>query len=298
MDTRQLRTLIAIASNGTFAKAADAVALTPSAVSQQVQALEQELRVTLFERSSRPPKLTPEGLQVLEMAKDVLKLEEETKAGLRGDRIAGTLLLGSVRSSALNLLPRAIVSMRTQYPQLKTSLRVSLSSSLIADVSAGRLDAALVAEHLAVPQGLRWSPLLCEPLWLIAPASMALPTVAETLKQKPYVRFSSAVPLANLIDAEISRLGIVTQDIAEIDTIGSVVTCVRQGLGVSVVPHVALDDIDEDTLVRLPFGQPQLTRQIGIVERAVSSRGEIIAKLHQLLADAAGEHGVHREQTT
>lgn len=295
MDTRQLKTLVAIATHGTFIKAADAVSLTPSAVSQQIQALEQELNATLFERSSRPPKLTPQGLQVLEMAHEILRCEEETKASLRGDRIAGTLMLGSVRSSALNLLPQAIVAMRNQYPNLKTNLRVSLSAPLIADVAAGRLDAALVAEHAALSPGLRWSPVLREPLWLIAHKAMALPDAIEMFKTRPYVRFRSPVPLANLIDTEISRLGVVTQDVAEIDTIGSVVTCVRQGMGISVVPHVALHGTQSDELVQLPFGEPQITRQIGIVERTVSPRGEIIERLHETLAKVGGTYGVFRQ---
>ena len=151
MDTRQLKTLLAIQSHGTFAHAADVVGLTPSAVSQQVHALEDELRVTIFDRSTRPPRLTPEGQQVLEMAKDILRRQEDTKASLRGDQIAGTLMFGSVRTSALNLLPRALVQMRQRYPGLKPSLRISLSSPLIADVAAGRLDAAIVAEHLGFP---------------------------------------------------------------------------------------------------------------------------------------------------
>jgi DNA-binding transcriptional LysR family regulator len=294
MDTRQLKTLIAIDTHGTFAKAGDVVGLTPSAVSQQVHALETELDVILFDRSSRPPKLTPQGMQVLEMAKDILRAEEDAKANLKGDRIAGTLMLGSVRSSALNLLPKAIVQMSIQYPELKTNLRVSLSAMLIADVAGGRLDAAVVAEHLGIPPALRWSPFLREPLWLIAPKGTAHSDPLRLLNEEPYIRFRSAVPLANLIDTEISRLGIVTQDIAEIDTIGSIVTCVRQGLGISVVPHVALQEPEDLDLVRLPFGQPQLTRQIGIVERTVSPRGEIIARMHETLATLCGEHGVRR----
>ncbi|MCF3628648.1 LysR family transcriptional regulator [Alphaproteobacteria bacterium LMO-S08] len=295
MDTRQLKTLLAIATNGTFAKAADVVGLTPSAVSQQIQALEQEMNTTLFVRSSRPPKLTPQGLQVLEMAKEMLQAEENTKAGLRGDRIAGTLMLGSVRSSALNLIPTSIVQMRAQYPGIKINLRVSLSTPLIADVASGRLDAAVVAEHLGFPSALRWSPFLREPLWLIAPEGTDASEPIELLKNRPYVRFRSDVPLANLIDTEISRLGIVTQDVAEIDTIASIVTCVRQGLGISVVPHVALQDPEDRNLVRFPFGRPQVTRQIGIVERTVSPRGEIIARLHAILASLCSEHGVGRE---
>lgn len=294
MDTRQLRTLVAIAGHGTFAKAAEFVNLTPSAVSQQIQALEQELNFRLFERSSRPPKLTSQGLQVLEMAQEMLRLEDDTKASLRGDKLAGTLMLGSVRSSALNLLPKAIVQMRHRYPDLKTNLRVSLSATLIADVASGRLDAAVVAEHVGIPPVLRWSPFLREPLWLIAPEGTKADNPADLLANYPFIRFRSAVPLANLIDTEISRMGISTGDVAEIDTIGSIVTCVRQGMGVSVVPHVALQEPDEQKLVKLPFGKPQVTRQIGIVERIVSPRAEIIARIHEVLADLCAPHGVHR----
>ena len=294
MDTRQLKTLLAIQSHGTFAQAADVVGLTPSAVSQQVHALEEELRVMIFDRSTRPPQATPEGLQVIEMAVDILRREEDTKASLRGDQIAGTLMLGSVRSSALNLLPSALVEMRQRYPGLKPSLRISLSSTLIADVAAGRLDAAIVAEHVGIPNALRWSPFLREPLWLIAPKDMETHDPIEMLNTRPYIRFRSAVPLANLIDTEISRLGVVTNDVAEIDTIGSIVTCVRQGLGISVVPHAALQEPEGFDITRLPFGDPQVTRQIGIVERTVSPRAEIIARLHAVLSNLCGEYGLER----
>ena len=283
-----------IAANCTFARAAGIVGLTPSAVSQQVQALEDELSVVLFDRTKRPPRLTPQGLQVLEMARDVLRLEEDTKAALNGDRIAGTLMLGSVRSSALNLLPRALVQLRERYPELKTSLRVSLSSTLITDVASGSLDAAVVAEHVGFPSTLRWRPFLREPLWLIAPAGTGAGSVLDLLNSRPYIRFRSTVPLANIIDTELSRLGVVTQDIAEIDTIASIVTCVRQGLGISIVPHVALFEEPEDALVRVPLGDPSPIRQIGIVERALSPRKEIIARLHETLATLSGPHGVPR----
>lgn len=113
----------------------------------------------------------------------------------------------------------------------------------------------------------------------------------------PFVRFASTVPLANLIDTEISRMGVVTQDVAEIDTIGAIVTCVRQGLGVSIVPHVALQEPEDRELLRLPFGEPQVNRQIGIVERTVSPRAEIIGRLHEVLAELCGDHGVQRAAT-
>lgn len=294
MDTRQLKTIVAIIAHGTFARAADVVGLTPSAVSQQVQALEHELGVRIFERASRPPRPTSAGMQVFEMAREVLRVVETTRSSLSGQKISGTLMIGSVRSSALNLLPKAIVQIRQAYPDLKVNLRISLSSTLIADVASGRLDAAIVAEHVNFPASVRWSTFVKEPLWIIGAPGTDLSDPLRALRTMPFIRFRSAVPLANLIDTELSRLGVTVNDVAEIDTIGSIVTCVEQGLGISVVPHTALAQAPDAGLVQVPFGAPQLKRHMGMVERIVSPRADIIAQLHDMLADLSGEHGTRR----
>lgn len=232
MDMRQLKTLLAIVQHRSFSRAAEAVHITPSAVSQQIRALEADLGVTIFERSIRPPALTAHGAQVVEMAQDMLRREEEARTVLSGHAQEGTLLLGSVRSSALAVLPRAITRMRLAFPRLKINLRVANSSVLVDDVAAGRLDAAVVAENLAIRPAIRWRPFLHEPLWLIAPPAMATGTVAQILASRPYLRFHSAVPLASLIDAELARMGIATQNVAELDSIASIMSCVTEGMGV------------------------------------------------------------------
>lgn len=295
MDTRQLKSLIAIWKYGTFAKAADKVALTPSAVGQQISALEDTLGVKLFDRKTRPPTITPQGLQVVEMANQILRIEEDTRASLAGTLISGTLMIGSVRSSALNLLPAAMVELRKNFPKLKTNLRVSLSSKLVADVVSGKLDAALVAEGISLPSSVRWSPFLREPLWLVAPPDTELSDFREMLRIQPFVRFRSGVPLASLIETEVSRLGITTNDVAEVDTINAIITCVKRGLGISIVPHVSLAEVDASTIQRIPFGHPQLTRQIGIIERIECHRSNIVKELHQSLAIQSGEYGIYRD---
>ena len=100
MDTRQLKTLVAIAEHGTFSRAAERVLLTPSAVSQQIHALEQEVGVPLFNREKRPPTLNLQGLQLLETAKQILGLVDEVKGAIEGKRTTGTLNIGAVRTSA------------------------------------------------------------------------------------------------------------------------------------------------------------------------------------------------------
>jgi len=293
MDTRQLKTLVAVSEQGTFARAAEIVHLTPSAVSQQMQALEQEMGVSLFNRGTRPPTLNVHGLQLLETARSVLRVVEETQSAMRGERKSGTLNIGSVRTSTIGLLPKAIVSLRSTYPDLRINLRVGLSSPMITDVHAGRLDMAIVAEHLGIPSGMVWRPFIREPLVVIAPRGTPDMDARKILETLPFVRFRSNVPLANLIDLEISKMGIVTSDTAEIDTISAIVECVAEGLGATVVPHIAVRHDKHDLLIR-PFGEPQVYRQIGVVQRMASAKLDLLNLFHDKLAALAGEFGVPR----
>lgn len=290
MDTRQLTTLVAIAEHGTFARAAEVVHITPSAVSQQVAALEAEMGVALFNRETRPPSLNMQGLLLVETARHMLRMMQDTRSVLQGKRVAGSLSIGAVRTSAIGLLPRAIVALRDVYPELRISLRVGLSAALIADVLADRLDMAVVAEHVGVPQSLSWAPFIREPLVLIAPPGTP-GTVNEIVRTMPYVRFRANVPLAHLIDTELARLGLTPENTAEIDTVSAIVECVSAGLGVSVVPDIALREMGA-ACVRLPFGDPQIFRQIGIVRSASSPKDALFNDMHRKLAQMAGIHGI------
>lgn len=82
-------------------------------------------------------------------------------------------------------------------------------------------------------------------------------------------------------------------DIAEMDTISAVTACVENGLGVSVVPRIALRDRKVE-VVMLPFGDPPILRQIGLLQRPRGPRATLIGELHAHLAEAGGDDGVHR----
>jgi DNA-binding transcriptional LysR family regulator len=293
MDIRQLKTFIAIAEQGTFAKAADAVGLTPSAVSQQVQALESEVRAELFDRSTRPMTLNSHGLQMLEAAHDLVRSADDVIDAITGRTIGGTFTIGSVRSSALSLLPRAIVALKADYPSLRIKLHVANTDELLNDVVSGRLDSAMVAEYSGFPSSIRWSPFIHEPLFAIAPPGTPRMSATEMLSRFPFVKFNSKFRLAHLIENELARSKIVTNVIAEIDTMTAIVACVVHGLGVSVVPHIALKEAPRN-VVSAPFGSPQVYRQIGLIERRTSARAAAIDKLHQHLVEFSGDYGVPR----
>ncbi|MBM6595292.1 LysR substrate-binding domain-containing protein [Microvirga pudoricolor] len=293
MDTRQLKTFIAIVEHGTLAKAADAVGLTPSAVSQQIQALESEVRAELFDRSTRPMTLNSQGLQMLDAARNLVRSADDVIDAISGKAIAGTFTIGSVRSSALSLLPRALVALKADYPDLRLKLHVANSDELLNDVVSGRLDSAMVADHPGIGSTLRWSPFISEPLFAIAPRGTPQIPAAEMLSLLPYVRFNSRYRLAQLIDTELAKSRIVTNLIAEIDTMTAVVGSVVHGLGASVAPYTALKEAPGE-VVAAPFGDPQVYRQIGLIERRASTRTIVIDRLHQHLVSFSGEYGVER----
>lgn len=294
MDTRQLQTLLAIADHGSFARAAALVNLTPSAVSQQIQALEEELGTPLFDRSRRPPSLNAKGAELVHSARTILQLVDETRAAISGGRVTGTLNIGALRSATFSLIPAAMADLRRRYSELGFRLHVGMSEDLMNDVAAGRLDVAVVAEHVGVPKTLKWTPFLREPLVLIAPCGTPAMPAHEMLASQPYIRYETKVPLANQIDTEISRLGITPHEVVVVNTIPAVVGCVAAGLGVAVIPLIALQDEARRDLVWQPFGAPPNYRQIGIVQRQTSARSEVIEAFRQALS----HHGAPLEAKT
>lgn len=294
MDTRQLKTFVAIAETGSFAGAAEVVNLTPSAVSQQIHALETEIGSEIFDRSVRPPKLNAHGLHLLDAARQMIGIEEDATAFISGRQQHGTISLGSVRSSISTILPPALSQLSSEFPGLRIKLRTGLSDEMLQDVALGRLDAAIVAEHASFPPRIRWQPFIREPLFVIAPKGTPILSASEILKSRPFIRFRSDVPLAHIIDTELSRAGLVLQPEMEIDSVSDIVACVAHGLGVSIVPNIALSDPMSKDLARMQFGWPQAYRQIGLADRMTNTRTLVLEALHANLAKLSGRYGIHR----
>lgn len=285
MDTRQLETLLAIEQHGGFAAAALQVNLTPSAVSQQITALETEIGAELFDRSRRPPTLTAKGTEMVRSARSILNIVSETKASVTAGRVRGTMAFGSLRTCANSVVPAALAVMRATYPDLTFRLRVGKSEELMNNVASGQLDAALVADHVIVPSTLRWTQVIEEPLVVLLPTGCGHMTLEQVIRDVNFIRYRTQVPLARQIDTEIARLGISPKQIASVNTMTAVVGCVRAGLGCAVVPQSAIKDLAAMAFDWLPFGTPPITRKLGVVQRFSSHHEEITNALISALAE-------------
>lgn len=149
LNSARLLVLLEIARTGTIVAAAQALHLSPSAISHQLARLEQELGVALVERQPQSLRLTAAGVRLAEHAQAVADLMAVARDDLRAhsEGEAGVLRLGFFASSGLELLPRALSAFSANRPQVELELILGQPHELVPDLEAGRLDAAVVFEH-------------------------------------------------------------------------------------------------------------------------------------------------------
>src|SRR3982750_4617736 len=148
LDVRRLRVLREVAARGSFSAAADALAYTQSAVSQQIAALEREAGTRLVERNARGVRLTAAGRALVEHADAILarladaEAELEAIAGLRG----GRLRLAAFPSVGATLMPLAIATFRERHPDIELTVRQLEPEDSLPLLKSGELDIALTIE--------------------------------------------------------------------------------------------------------------------------------------------------------
>lgn len=284
MNVRHLRTLVSIADSDSFLAAAERLFLTPAAVSQQMKSLEGELRVALFDRSTRPPRLNPHGASLVERARGVLHSYDAfvDAAGAPGE-LAGRLVLGCVSGVSSHLLPRALASLRERHPRLRVRIEEGMSSPLTRGVLRRELDAAIVTEGLLPEPELRSLPVLKEPLIVVAPAGSGGTTWKALLTGQAFLRINRQSGMGSLIDKILRQEGVILEEAMELDSSEAVVSMALAGLGAGVVPAGRLGEAVRGKLRTLAFGDPPVSRQVVLVERRNNQRSELAQVLYEEL---------------
>jgi DNA-binding transcriptional LysR family regulator len=152
IDVRRLRLLSELSHRGTITAVADALAYTPSAVSQQLAALEREAGVPLLERSGRRVALTPAGVVLARYAESVLAVLEEAAAALAATRVGltGRLRIGAFPSAAHTILPPALVTLGREHPGLELMVTELDPVAVPGALRAGTIDVALTLVGLTL----------------------------------------------------------------------------------------------------------------------------------------------------
>lgn len=145
MNFRQLQTFVEIVRLGSFAAAAHKLNATQSTISARIHELEQDLGVSLFDRSQRKATLTAKGRELMGYAERALALQEEIRQQIApSEGLSGLVRVGVAELVAMTWLPRLVATVRERYPKITLELDVSLTSPLRSRLVSGDLDVALI----------------------------------------------------------------------------------------------------------------------------------------------------------
>lgn len=295
MTIRLLRTLVAIADAKTFSAAADVVHVTHAAVSQQMQTLEADLGIALFNRETRTPELTPVGHQIVARARVLITdYDNLVPSVLSEGGLSGQIALGAIPTTLTGLTPRALAILKSRFPKIGLRIQPGLTGALLAEVERGALDVALVAKPILTPVGLAFRALAQEPMQLIAAQEETDDDPIRLLKDRPFIRFNRNAVVGTLIDNWLLSKRIRVSETMELDSLETIESMVHANLGVSIVPDLAVAAQVTLPVRRIGLGDDAPKRVLGIVYQEEQSNIAAIDQIFDALSSILSEAQANR----
>jgi DNA-binding transcriptional LysR family regulator len=305
LNVGRLRVLAEVARRGSFSAAADALSYTQSAVSQQVATLEAEAGMTLLERQARGVRLTAAGQALVEHAEGILaRLEaaEEELSAIAGLR-AGKLRMASFPTAGATLMPLAIATFRSHYPDIELTLSEGEPEEIAPRLRAGEFDLALLFEFDepdADTDGLTRVELLRDPMYLALPREHPLADKdglrLRDLHGEAWVQTSRASPCARHVVRSCHAAGFEPNVAFESDDYQTVQGLVAAGVGVALIPELALSVVREDIAIRSLSPSPPI-RQVVAAAPADARLSPATPAMLGILEEASKRYVAHGKQT-
>ncbi|AIR00568.1 transcriptional regulator LrhA [Pluralibacter gergoviae] len=272
LDLDLLRTFVAVADLNTFAAAAAAVCRTQSAVSQQMQRLEQLVEKELFARHGRNKLLTEHGIQLLGYARKILRFNDEACSSLMFSTLQGMLTIGSSDESADTILPFLLNRISAVYPKLALDVRVKRHAEMSEMLKANEVDLALTTHRLDNFESitLRTSPTL----WYCA-ADYILPP-GEAL---PLVLLDEPSPFRDMIVGTLNAANIPWRVTYIASTLSAVRAAVKAGLGITARPVEMMSP--ELRVLGSKEGLPPLPDTEYLLSRNEQSTNDLVQSIFQ-----------------
>jgi len=248
----QLRILKAIAAEGSFKRAADTLYVSQPAVSLQVQNLEKQLNVPLFDRGGRKAQLTEAGHLLLSYGEKIITLCQETCRAIEDlqNLQGGTLIIGASQTTGTYLLPRMIGIFRQKYPEVSVQLQVHSTRRTSWSVANGQVDLAIIGGEVPaeLQETLRIIPYADDELALVLPIFHPLSKVEmiqkEDLYRLKFITLDSQSTIRKVIDKVLTRCEIDTKRLKvemELNSIEAIKNAVQSGLGAAFVSVTAIE---------------------------------------------------------
>ncbi|MEW9529487.1 LysR family transcriptional regulator [Microbispora sp. NPDC049125] len=261
-----MRTFEAVVRHRTVTDAAVALEMAPSSVSEQIRVLERSLGVALFERTATGMRLTAPGERLVRWARRLLDQAEEARREVTGRR--REMRLGALETIAATYVPRVLARLAGRRPDVRVEVRTGGRAGLLADVAAGRLEAALLWDTGDALGDLGFPP-PSAPLSFLDVESVPLVLVAapgHRLLGRPHVvpedlrgeRLLVNVPGCSFLMAADKVVGPGPERV-QAGGVPVMRAWAEQGLGISLLPEFAVSDaLASGALIRLALFAPEL----------------------------------------
>jgi LysR family hydrogen peroxide-inducible transcriptional activator len=292
MTITQLHYVLAIAEHKNFTKAAEKCFVTQPTLSTQIQKLEDELNILIFDRSKKPIELTDVGRKIVFQAKNIVNESDRMQDIVDQQKgfIGGEFKIGIIPTVMPTLLPMFLKAFIKKYPKVKLKIEELTTEDIITKIKVGHLDAAIVSTPLE-NENIKERVLFYEPFVAYIPDNHRL-----SAKKKIDVSDLEIDDMLLLEDGHCFRDGVInlckafkkqTDDSFQLES-GSIETLVKlsnEGLGMTLLPYLHTLDLNDNLQENLHhFNEPTPAREVSIIHHKSELKMQIIDALHNVIS--------------
>jgi DNA-binding transcriptional LysR family regulator len=262
MELRQLKTFQITATSASFTQASVLLGYAQSSVTVQIQSLEKELGVALFDRARRSVRLTAAGEKLLVYANRLLDLAAEAQAVVSDQgRLEGSLSIAAPETICTYRLPALIRQFRDSHPDVRISFQPMLDRDIYFGVRNGVIDFGFLLQEPLQTDGLLVESLVKEPLFVIGAPSAPQAALARVspadLEGETLILTENGCGYRHLFEREMAKAGVYATIRLEFNSVEAIKQCVISGLGFGFLPRVGVDrEIAEGQLCALRWAKP------------------------------------------
>lgn len=292
MNIENLRLIRDVAQQKSVSKAAKLNEISQSAASQQIQEVERELSVTLFDRSTRPLTVTPAGKLYVEFCRDVLRRQDELQASLNNlkQELNGTVRLAAIYSVGLSEMAQIEKRFSTIFPDAQLQVSYLRPERVYEAVEQDEADLGLMSyaessrEVVALPWREEEMVVAMAPTHRLA-RSRSIP--ASALDGEQFIGFDEDLPIQSHVSRYLREQKVQVETSLRFDNLQMIKEAVAHGAGISIMPvRVMTDDVAQGRLVALRLRGAELYRPVRIIHRRRKVFNEVTRGMLALLQEA------------
>ncbi len=273
----QLRILKAIVDEGSFKKAADSLFVTQPAVSLQVQNLEKQLEIAIFDRGGRKAQLTEAGKLLLNYCEKILGECQETCKAIEdlNNLKGGSIIIGASQTTGTYLMPRMIGLFRQKYPEVSVQLQIHSTRRTGWSVANGQIDIAIIGGQLPLElnESLQVIPFATDELALVLPINHSLARSKELTKEDLYslrfITLDNQSTTRKVVDQLLSSSGLDVQRLhieMELNSLEAIKNAVQSDLGAAFLPVVSIErELSGGTIHRPLVADLEVKRELKVI---------------------------------